>query len=93
MTSVRWTSFFDSLFDTYSRAELTWLGKARPSRRIEVPASSGEEIEYFRDILLLSFRMLLESNRNERKWYPSIMSRGDELVETDRLLVLSVRDG
>jgi hypothetical protein len=48
--SVRWISFLANRLDVYSRAELTWLGMLLPSR-IEVPASSGEEIQYFRDML------------------------------------------
>lgn len=49
--------FLASLLDVYSRAELTWLGKL--ASRIEVPASSGEEMQYFKDMLFSFFVSLL----------------------------------
>lgn len=58
-------SFLANFFDVYSRAELTWLGMLLPSI-IEVPASSGEEIQYFRDMLCTISFFVFCANRTER---------------------------
>lgn len=56
-------SFLANFLDVYSRAELTWLGMLLPSM-IEVPASSGEEIQYFRDMLRTIISSVFCANRS-----------------------------